>query len=176
MGGPMCLECSCLQHPLPVAAIKTTTKPDWRHIKQKMSSNGLLLNGLHMPAIQSFISRLVLLGPSILAGISIPSFIQLNLLSFDTPHTCGLAILIAVLLQSFSRALPPWTVKEAPTVFRSIYIATGSNGNGFGQMLCISTKLTASASYGGASNGGSCLQESILRQQAMAISSISFSN
>jgi hypothetical protein len=109
-----------------------------------MPLNGFLFNGLHMLAIQSFISGLVLLGPSILAETSILSVIQLNQLSFDTSQTGGPAILIPVLLQSISGALSPWTVKEAPT---------GSNGNSFVQMLRILTKLTASASFGGIQRG-----------------------
>ncbi len=94
------------------------------------------------------------------AETSILSVIQLNQLCFDIAQTCGPAILIAVLLQSISGALLPWTVEEAPALFWSIYIATGSDGDGFGQMLRASTKITASASFGGIPRG-SCLQESI---------------
>ncbi len=121
--------------------------------QKKMPSNVLLLDGLQTLAIQSFLLGLVLLGPRILAETSILSVIQLIQFSIVTPQTCGLAILIAVLLQSISGALPPWTAEEAPALFRSIYIATGSNGNGFGQMLRVLTKLTASASFGGVRRG-----------------------
>jgi hypothetical protein len=110
---------------------------------------GLSLDGPHTLAMQSFISGSVLLGPSILAGTSILSVIQLNQLSFGTPQICGPAVLIAALLRSVSGALPPWTVEDAPALFRSIYIAMGSDGDGFVQMLRVSTKLTASASFGG---------------------------
>jgi hypothetical protein len=149
-GGWMCLACLPLGHPLPVVAIKmTTVTTGLAPHKKKMLSNGLLLNGLHTLAIQSFVSGLVLFGLSILAESSILLVIQLNQLSFDTPQTYGPAILIAVLLQSISGALLLWTVGEAPALFWSIYIATGSNGDGFGQMLHVLTKLTASASFGG---------------------------
>ncbi len=91
--------------------------------QKKMLLNSLLLDGLHTLAIQSFVSGLVLLGPSILAETSILLVIQLNQLCFDTPQTCGPAILIAVLLQSISGPLLLWTVGEAPTLYWSIYIA-----------------------------------------------------
>lgn len=115
--------------------------------------NGLSLDGPHTLAIQSFISESVLLGPSILAETSILSAIQLNRLSFGTHQMCGPAILTAALLRSISGALPPWIVEEAPALFRSIYIATGSDGDGFVQILRVSTKLTASASFGGVRPG-----------------------
>jgi hypothetical protein len=115
--------------------------------------NGLSLDGPQTLAIQSFVSELVLLGPSILAGTSILSVIQVNQLSFGTHQMCGPAILIAALLRSISGALPPWIVEEAPALFRSIYIATGSDGDSFVQILRVSTKLTASASFGGVRPG-----------------------
>jgi hypothetical protein len=63
-----------------------------------MPLNGLLLNGLPTLAIQSSISGLVLLGPSILAETSILLVIKLNQFSFDTSQSFGPAILIVVFL------------------------------------------------------------------------------
>ena len=114
---------------------------------------GLSLDGPHTLAIQSYISESVLLGPSILAETSILSIIQLNQSSFGPPTVCGPAILIAALLRSISGALPPWTVEEAPVLFRSIFIATGNDIDGFVQILRVSTKLTAAASFGGVRSG-----------------------
>ena len=113
---------------------------------------GCSLDGPHTLAIQSFISESVLLGPSILLDASIVSIIQLNQLN-DTNFVSGSAILIAALLRSFSGALPPWTVEEAPELFQSLYIATGSSDAGFAQTLRVSAKLTASTSFGGVRSG-----------------------
>ena len=106
---------------------------------------GCSLDGPHTLAIQSFISE------SILLDASIVSIIQLNQLN-DTNVVSGSAILIAALLRSFSGALPPWTVEEAPELFHSLYIATGSDA-GFAQTLRLSAKLTASTSFGGVRSG-----------------------
>ena len=106
---------------------------------------GCSLDGPHTLAIQSFISE------SILLDASIVSIIQLNQLN-DTNFVSGSAILIAALLRSFSGALPPWTVEEAPELFHSLYIATGSDA-GFAQTLRLSAKLTASTSFGGVRSG-----------------------
>lgn len=106
---------------------------------------GCSLDGPHTLAIQSFISA------SILLDASIVSIIQLNQLN-DTNFVSGSAILIAALLRSFSGALPPWTVEEAPELFHSLYIATGSDA-GFAQTLRLSAKLTASTSFGGVRSG-----------------------
>ena len=114
---------------------------------------GLSLDGPHTLAIQSFVSESVILGPSIIAETIILSVIQLNRSSFVAPQICGPAILIAALLRSISGALPPWTVEEAPALFRSMYIATGSDGDVFVQILRVSTQLTASASFGGVRPG-----------------------
>ena len=109
---------------------------------------GLSLDGPHTLAIQSFISESVQLGPSILAETSILLIIQLRQ-SLGSPPVCGAAILMAALLRSISGALPPWIVEEAPALFRSIFLAMESDIEGFVSCLNASTKLTASASFGG---------------------------
>jgi hypothetical protein len=74
---------------------------------------------------------------------------QLN----DTNFVSGSAILIAALLRSFSGALLPWTVEEAPELIQSFYIATGSDADAFAQILRVSAKLKASTSFGGVWSG-----------------------
>lgn len=113
---------------------------------------GCSLDGPHTLAMKSFISESVLLGPIILNDASILSIVHLNQLN-DTQYVSGTAILIAALLRSFSGALPPWTVEEAPELIKSLYIATGSDADGFAQILRVSAKLTASSSFGGVRSG-----------------------
>ena len=110
---------------------------------------GLSLDGPHTLAMQSFVSESVLLGPSILAETSILSIIQLDQSTSFVGTACVPAILVAALLRSISGALPPWTVEEAPALFRSIYVATGSDVDGFVRILRASTMVSASASFGG---------------------------
>ncbi len=114
---------------------------------------GLSLDGPHTLAILSYISESVLLGPSILAETSILSIIQLSQSNFGSRPVCGPAILMAALLRSISGALPPWIVEEAPALFRSIFIAMEGDIEVFVQNLRASTKLTASASFGGIRSG-----------------------
>lgn len=114
---------------------------------------GLSLDGPHTLAMQSFVSESVLLGPSILAETSIMSIIQLDQSTSFVGTACVPAILVAALLRSISGALPPWTVEEAPALFRSIYVATGSDVDGFVRILRASTMLSASASFGGVRPG-----------------------
>lgn len=113
---------------------------------------GVSFDGPHTLAIQSFISDSVLLAPSILSDSSVLLIIPLDQLN-DTHFISGSAILIAALLRSFSGALPPWTVEEAPELIQSLYIATGSDANAFAQILRVSARLKASTSFGGVRSG-----------------------
>jgi hypothetical protein len=81
------------------------------------------------------------------------SIIQLDQSTSFVGTACVPAILVAALLRSISGALPPWTVEEAPALFRSIYVATGSDVDGFVRILRASTMLSASASFGGVRPG-----------------------
>lgn len=112
---------------------------------------GMSLDGPHTRAIlECFVSESIRLGPSIVSagGASILSSVQVDD-DFGQQNNMGLAILISALYRSVSGAVPPWAVEESPTLFKSIYVAMGSNCDAFIQILHVSTKLKASVSFGG---------------------------
>lgn len=125
------------------------TKTDQAEIVQ----SGMSLDGPHSLAIESFLAESLLLGPNILSagGSSIMSAIHVTD-KFDQ-NILGPAILVAAFLRSVSGALPPWIVEDIPVVFQSLFIALGSNIDDYIQILRVSTKLKASALFGGVRAG-----------------------
>ncbi|KAL7540269.1 hypothetical protein ACHAXR_009992 [Thalassiosira sp. AJA248-18] len=119
---------------------------------------GMSLDGPHTLAVFSFVSEAMLLGPTILSagGKTILSAIQVNN-SFGQDcldqSNIGAVILTSSLLRAVSGALPPWAVEETPTLFRSLYVALGSDCDRFIQVLSASTKVKASAPFGGVQAG-----------------------
>ncbi len=117
------------------------------------TQRGMSLDGPHSLALETFLTESILLGPSILSsgGASILSAIHVT--DIIGQNMLGPAILIAAFLRSVSGALPPWIVEDIPDVFQSMYTALGSDIDYFMQILRVSTKLKAAASFGGVRSG-----------------------
>jgi len=112
---------------------------------------GMSSDGPQTLAISDFIAEAMLLGPSILAGSisALSAHIQLNCGNEVPAEVLGAAAISASILRAISGATPPWVVEDTPVLFKSMYVALGSNPDLFIQTLGVSTKLETMTAVGG---------------------------
>jgi len=113
---------------------------------------GMSLDGPQTLAIMSFISSALLLGPNILLAGGRKAMSAIQVQSTDQ-NNIGAVILTASLLRGVAGALPPWAVEETPDLFKSFYLAMGSNCDILIQIMSASTKVKAVAPFGGIREG-----------------------
>lgn len=116
------------------------------------TQRGMSLDGPHSLAMETFLVKSLLLGPSILSAGG-ASLSAIHVTDDVDKNIFGPAILAAAFLRSVSGAMPPWIVEDIHEVFQSMFIALGSNVDNFIQILRVSTMLKASMSVGGIRTG-----------------------
>ena len=124
-----------------------------KDIGTRATQRGMSLDGPHSLALQRFLTESLLLGPSILSAGGSNILSTVHVTDIIGKNILGPAILMAAFLRSVSGALPPWIVEDIPDVFQSMYTALGNDTDHFIQILRVSTKLKASASFGGVRSG-----------------------
>ncbi|KAL9179854.1 hypothetical protein ACHAXT_007824 [Thalassiosira profunda] len=124
-----------------------------KHSAAPDSQNGMSLDGPQTLALERFVTASLLLGPNILAatGKSVSTLIQVP--GVQGQGYEGAVILIAAIMRGISGAVPPWLVEEAPDLFRSLYTCVGCDCDQFMLILDASTKIKASAPFGGVRAG-----------------------
>lgn len=82
------------------------------------------------------------LNPSTLATASFAAHFKLE--SSAHNENLGASIISTGLLRAASGALPPWAVELTPAIFKSLYVALGSNSDVFIEIISVCTKLESS--------------------------------
>lgn len=113
-----------------------------KHSPPPTIQRGMSLDGPQTLAMTEFMVDA--LSPSTLAATARSFAAHFKLESSAHNENLGASIISAGLLRAASGALPPWAVELTPAIFKSLYVALGSNSDVFIEIVSVSTKLESS--------------------------------